>query len=328
MNTSQTYKTPFDFGAALVQPFITSGGAAFGKRLWFWTTIPLAISLILAMPLLAPHYGELMIWYQEYMQLALSGGQPDAELMGRVMQVMGKMLPGFLVVTLGMWLSAVMGEAALHRKVLRDEEYSGRPIRLGGDELRVMAAQLGVWGFLFLVYFVGIFASVIVMGLLGAILGPLGFAFGAFSILAVICFLIMFAVRLMPAAALTVRDQNVRVLGARKITKGRFWPLFGAFIVLYIGGYIAVSLVQTVGTFIVFGNLGPASQIMEEGADLAQIMEDAGQRIKNPAVMFGGLIAILAYSAVTSIWYLCLSGIGTYAASWAQDKSDMNTTFE
>lgn len=318
---------PFDFGQAVTMPFQTSGGSAFAKRLWFWTAVPLAISLLIAVPLMAPHYGPLLEWYGEYLNGVMFGEIPDGSDIRAIGALLMKMLPGYLVMMVGMWASAVIGEAALHRKALLDTEAPGRPVQLGADEGRVVGAQLCVWGLLFLIYTVGVFVAVALMGVLGAALGPVGAAFGAFSFLAIGYFVISFAVRLMPASALSVKNGRLTVMQARAITKGKFWPLFGAFVVMFIGGSIVVNVVQSFGALVVFGSANPAADVLTEGGDMAAMMENAAQRVKNPLVIFGGVICVLAYSAAVSLWYLCLSGIGTYAVKWAQGEG-VETTFD
>ena len=317
---------PFDFGEAMIQPFRTSGGADFAKRLWFWVTIPIALALIIAVPLMAPHYGDMLVWQAEYMEAAMSGEPPSPEVFDGVVPLLKKMVPGYLVMMLGMWLAAVMGEAALHRKILLGTENSGRPIRFGGDELRVMLAQICVWGVLLILYFFGIIASIAFAAAIGAVAGPIGAALASFAILAALYFVFHYAVRLMPASALSVRDGQLRVWSATKVTKGKFWPLFGAFVLVYIGGTIISMVITQLGSLVVFGG-NPAAEALKPGGDIIVIMEDAARRIKNPLVILGGVLCVVAYAALMSIWFLCLSGIGTYAVRNVQGE-DVTATFD
>lgn len=326
MSTSQP-SAPFDFGKAVTMPFQTSGGSAFAKRLWFWTTIPLTLTFLIAVPLMASQYGALLEWYADYMTSVMGGDLPDDSDMAAFVPIMKAMIPGYLVLMFGMWISAVMGEAALHRKALLNVEQGSRPIRFGGDEGRVMLAQICVWGIILLVYTLAVFAAVLLIALLSAVMGSVGAALGAFSFIGVIAVVLSFAVRLMPASALTVKNAKLTVMEARRITKGKFWPLLGAFLVIYIGGSIVISVVQSFGMLLAFGSANPAADVMINGGDMSAIMEGAAERVKNPLVIFGGIICIIAYAAVTALWFLCLSGIGTYAALWAQGDS-VDSTFD
>ena len=317
---------PFDFGEAMIQPFRTSDGADFAKRLWFWVTIPIALSLIIAVPLMAPYYGDLLVWQADYMEAVMSGKPPTPDLFDDVGPLLKKMIPGYIIMMGGMWLAAVMGEAALHRKILLGSEAPVRPIKLGADELRVWLAQICVWAILITVYTVGSVVVIAFMAALGAAAGPLGAAFAAFGFLVVLYFVIHYSVRLMPASALSVRDGQLRIWSARKLTKGRFWPLFGAFVLVYIGGTIISTVITQLGSLIVFGG-NPAAEAMAPGGDITLIMEDAARRIKNPLVILGGVLCVVAYAALMSIWFLCLSGIGTYAVRNAKGE-DVTATFD
>jgi len=314
-------QTPFDFGAAVTQLFQTSGGAQFGRRLWFWTTLPIAISLLIAVPLMAPHYGDIVIWYGELLSDAMSGGTGD---LGDIGGVLRKMLPGYLVMMFGIWGGWVMGEAALHRKALLNFETPGRPIRLGADELRVFVAQLGVMAISMAFYF----GAIILGAVFASILGGFGALLFFFIILAALYFMINFFIRLYPAGALSVREGEQRLMSAREVSKGKFWQLFGAFIVVYIAGYVAITIAQTIGMSIVFGDANLTTAMMSGDMDgLRQAVDDSALRLKNPLVILGGVLAIILYSACLSLMYLSISGVGSYAVRWWAGDNDTADTF-
>ena len=317
---------PFDFGEAMIQPFRTSGGADFAKRLWFWVTIPIALALIIAVPMIAPHFGGTLVWQAEYMEAMASGAEPGAEMFSEMWAAFKPVMPGYGVMLLGMWIAAIMGEAALHRKVLLGTEFAGRPVRFGADEFRVLGAQLSVWTLIYIMMVLGLTLAIMFSALIGAVLGAVGAALAAFSMLPVFYFAIHYSVRLIPASALSVKEGSLRVLSARHISKGRFWPLFGAFLLVYIGGTIISTVITQLGYLIVFGG-NPAAEAILPDADIPVIMEDAARRIKNPLVILGGVLCVVAYAALISIWFLCLSGIGTYAVRNVQGE-DVTATFD
>lgn len=318
MNSVQT---PFDFGAAVTQLFQTSGGAQFGRRLWFWTTLPIAISVLIAVPLMAPHYGDIVIWYGELLQDTMSGSPGDLGNMGAIF---GKMLPGYLILTVGIWASWVLGEAALHRKALLNFEAPGRPIRLGADELRVFVAQLGVMA-ISMAFYIG---AIVVGAIFAAMLGGVGALLMVVAIFAALYFIVNFFIRLYPAGALSVREGEQRLMSAREVTKGKFWQLFGAFIVVYIAGYVAITIVQTIGMSIVFGDANlTTAMISGDTESLRQAVDDSALRLKNPFVILGGVITIIIYSACLSMMYLSMSGIGAYAVRWWAGDKDTADTF-
>lgn len=162
-----------------------------------------------------------------------------------------------ITVTVGI-LFWVMFEGAIQRRYVRNE---GFRIKLGGDEGRLFVVGL-VW-LLFLIaayfafaIFVGIFTFI------GAMIDPvLGGIMAFLSTLTALGVWIYLAVRLSAASALTVRDRQIRFPSSMKVTKGRFWTLFGAFLILslivvavYVVGFILLFTVIFTGIGIDFSD--------------------------------------------------------------------------
>jgi len=200
---------------------------------------------------------------------------------------------------------------------LEDSEGSRRPIRFGRDELRVMLAQLGVWGLFFTVYIgslVLIFA-VAVIPVLGAIV-----AF--FGIFAMIALFIYVPVKFAPAAALSVVNERAHLLAAQHVTKHRFWPLFGAYIVVFIGGYVLITIVMTLVLMLVTGDSNFMITMYGLGSeDPATAMAAAGERLKNPLFMLIGVLGIILYSAAYAFWLLTIGGVASYAVKWWREDN-------
>ena len=145
---------------------------------------------------------------------------------------------GFLgaVIPLELVLFSVLG-AAVFRAVLRPHEKGLARLKLGGDELRmaILWIELG-----FLLWVVGavvmvsvaIVASVIVT-VLKAPIGE-GLVTAAVCYLAVLAVMVWLSVRLSLAAPLTFATRKVQLFAAWKLTRGRFWPLFGCYLLSFI----------------------------------------------------------------------------------------------
>lgn len=298
----------FKFEEAVTQAFHTSGGKQFGWRLVFWTAVVVSIFSLIAIPMMMPHYGELLSLNQQNMQ-ALMGGEAnsiDSEAMNGLLL---KMAPAYLIWMGGYWLAWVMAEAALHRKVLHGTEAPKRPLRLGKDELRVWLAQLGVFGILLLIYSFGIFGFTIF-----AALGGAAMILAVIAIIALPFLLLLASVRLAPAAALSIQNNKTHVFAAKDLTKGKFWTLFPPYLVTFLGGYIALYIVMIIAVGLVTGdsNFFMTMSGFGEG-DPADIMAAAGERFKNPLVMLMGILALIAYSAVYALWMVCLIGVSSHA---------------
>jgi len=305
-------RTPFDFVQAVTAMFQTSGGRVFAFRLLFWTTAGMAIVTLIALPFILPYYGPLLDSNQSTMQAVMKGEAPPTTDPDAMMAALkGMMLPGFLMM-LGFWAAYAAGEAALHRKVLLGHENPKRPIRFGADELRVMLAQLGVWGAWFLVYIggvivIGLFAVIPVLGIILAILG----------VIFMMLMMVYLPVRLAPAAALSVRNSRSHLIAARHITKRRFWPLFGAYLVVFLGGYFLIYAVLLAVVILVTGDPNFLLSVYGMGDSLpSEVMAQAGERLNNPFYMIIGVLGVILYSFAYAFWLLSIAGVGAYAVKW------------
>ena len=294
----------FSFESATRQLFRTSGGRPFALRVWFWTAMATAVALFVALPFIAPGYGELMAISAEINEATLSGEPITSELSSAMFAAMGDMLPGYILIMLGPWFAAIAGEAALHRKLFRDEERERIPLRFGRDEFRIVLSQLAVFGLMFLVYILGILLTAITFGIGALVAFP-----------AMLFFLVWLPLRHCTAGALSVHDEAIRVTQSRATTKHRAGPLFGAYLFVWFVGYVAVYGVVLTVVLLIAGDaaiIGAASGL---GGDTDSI-SGFGERLRNPLFMLLAVLGIVAYAAVASLWYLTQSGVGAYALRW------------
>ncbi len=303
----------YKFEHAVTQAFRTSGGKQFGWRLIFWTTAALTIVSLITWPMIMPHYGDLLAINQQNMQ-AIMGGEPNSVDSRAMNQLMLKMAPTYGLLMLGYWLTWVACEAALHRKVLNNSEAPRQPLRLGQDELRVWFAQLGVFGLIIAIYVFGLLALMLVIGIFAAVAPFLGALIGVVGVIAYICLLLLASVRLAPAAGLSIANNKTHVLAAKGLTKGRFWTLLPAYIVVFIGGYVLMSVIMMFGVGLVTGNPDFVMTMSGLGTDdPEEVMAAAAQRLKNPLWMLVGILSMIAYCAAYALWMVSLIGISSHA---------------
>ncbi len=148
-----------------------------------------------------------------------------------------------LPVSLGIW---VVFEAASQRRFIRGD---GFRLRLGADEGRMAVVGL-IWIALLI-------AAYIAFAILAAIVAGIAFAFGGTGVGIAMLVLVMLAgfggglwlfARLSPAGALSIRDQQIRFFEAWRVTKGKTWTLFGAYLTLFlIAAFIALLLYGIIG---------------------------------------------------------------------------------
>jgi hypothetical protein len=141
-----------------------------------------------------------------------------------LMPIVGRIAPSyFLFVMVALGFNSVLA-AAMIRAVLRPSESRLGFLRFGADELR----QLGLAILTFLLFLAANF------GLFGVIFGSASSPAGGFvlvvGVLGGFAALIYVAVRLSLAPALTFESRRINLLGSWALTRGRFWPLLGAYV--------------------------------------------------------------------------------------------------
>ncbi len=304
----------FDFSAAITQLFRTQDGKFFAKRLWFWASAAYAIAMLVTFPFIIKYYPDLLEANWHNMKAMMDGRTPDNMAL---LAILPKMLPSYLFLMVSMLAIGAAVETALHRKVLFNEEEQGVPLRFGAVQLRVLLAQLAVWIIWFLVYTIGVVVLALFIAALASAVPILGIIIGVVGFIALMCLLVFLPISLAPAAALTVNNNRLQVMGARKVSKGIFWNLLGAYLVVVIGGYILIYVVMTIGVIVVTGDTAFLEALSGMGAENPKIaFEAAAERFKNPLVMLMGIIAIFAYAGAYAAYTLSISGISSYTVKW------------
>lgn len=234
------------------------------------------------------------------------GPEPAPEEIGAIlpafMAFYGVMTPFALV------LQSMLG-AAVYRTVLRPDEGGRFQLKLGADEVRLVLVNL-ILSVLF-----GVGAGV-VFGVVGGVAGALavvgGFLGGFVAFLLVVaalCAIILAAVRLSLAGPITFDERKIALFQSWSLTKGRFWPLLGAYllalalaiVVGLLGLVIFTGLAAVLG-----GGLGAA------GAAINPTAPDLGSLMTSPLTL-----AFVAFSGLMSTLQLVILG-GVFAHAYAQ----------
>lgn len=207
-------------------------------------------------------------------------------------------------VSLGLW---VIFEAASQRRYMRGDGFS---LRLGADEGRMAVVGL-IWVALLI-------AAYIVFLIPVAIVAGLSFAFGGAAVGIVmmiitlvagfVVFLWLFA-RLSPAGALTIRDQQIRFFEAWRVTKGRAWPLFWAYFVLFLIVGFVVFVLYAIAGGVALAQFLP---LMQDGAepDAAAVM----QVLSQPSVWGPAGLALVLNAVINGVFVHALGGPAALAA--------------
>jgi hypothetical protein len=146
--------------------------------------------------------------------------------------------------------------AAVQRAVLKPAQQGFFYLRLGMDELRMLALTI-----LFLVvYYLALIALVVLSAVIGAATGSAGAAVAMVLLVFVgmIVFTAWYFVRFGLAFPLTILREKIVIGEAWRITRGRFWPLFAASLVVFVIMMLLWTIVSTLLNFTYFQDLAQA----------------------------------------------------------------------
>lgn len=234
-----------------------TGFGVVAKRPWllfWWTLLHIAFigaSSLLTVTIAGPDMTQMMALQSQY-------APADPERQAQIFALMGHVLPLYLALFPLMLVFYAVLYAAMNRAVLRPSKSAFGYLRLGVDEWRqfllflwVLVVGLGAYIAVLLITAIVVFAGAAVfaamhksgynvaVGTGGTTLGVIGF---------ILLYLAAYAyvlVRLSLASAMTFDTGKVSLLTSWRLTKGRFWTLFGAYVLAVIFSLV-VSLLGLV----------------------------------------------------------------------------------
>jgi hypothetical protein len=241
------------------------------------------------------------------------------------------MMPPQSVMAIGLWyflflifayLLFAAYEAACLRWMIRGEIKGVFGLALDADTFRVYFTYW-LWFLLIMAAYV-VCAMLMLFGIAGAAvgaqgnpdaLGPMGLII-LIVVLGIIVALIYFGVRFAPAAATSIARRRFAFFDAWTVTKGRFWPLLGSFVLLWLMYFVGVMTLSIIGGFAM--GAGMMAQV-QSGAEPAT-PEEAFALMASPSVW---IPLALIYGLVivgVALFYVALFGVNARAAQAALEE--------
>ena len=256
---------------------------------------------------------------------AAAGVPPSMDAMMPPQSVMS-IMPAYFLFLLGYYILLAAYEAACLRWMIHGETGGLFGLSLGADTWRVYFSYW-IWFLLLITFYIvcaivagGAMASVF-MGMQGgaepspaAVIIPL--VLGLLVVLA----LIYFSVRLAPAAATSVARRKFAFFDAWKVSKGRFWGLLGAFVLLFLMFMVFVIAVE-----VAFGVMVGMTAMNSVGQAEPQSAEEAFRAFATPQYMAGIVALIVAITIASFLFYIALFGVNARAASLALEEGKITS---
>jgi hypothetical protein len=274
------------------------------------TLVYLACSLLIGGVFIAaawPWIAPLVTWYMAVLHAVASGVTPPDPPIASLAGV----LPFYaLAALLGILLYAAF-EAACLRWLVRGQTGGPLGLSLGADTWRVLLTYLVWLGLAFLAFcVVGVFYFAI--NALGHAVPALSFLtvmIGALAPLAIIAGMIYFGVRMSPAAASSVSQQRFAFFSAWSATRGRFWELLGAFIIVFVAYFVISYVLQTIIQLPVQAQMmGLMTEMMQSG-DTQALMQRMQELLLTPLVMGVLAVNVLVSTVLAMLLYVTWFGV-------------------
>jgi hypothetical protein len=209
--------------------------------------------------------------------------------------------------------------AAAFRAVLRPEERGIAFLRLGGDELRIVALTLLFGIVVYLVLVISSVLSVILGLLVGGreSFGPLvGAIFGGVGVAALFCIFVQ--VRLALAFPLTLLRGRFVLAESWGLTRGHFWALLGALLVIFLFLLILFGAAAALTQGAYWGEVLRGGGFGADGVREATARQAASQLAVTPMTVAGWIASGIAGGVMVALF----GGATATAARLLTDDTD------
>lgn len=272
------------------------------KTVAIWAGIMAVLSFVVAVLVLST-FGDKLTALTEALE-----ADPDPQT---TMAAMSGLWPLFLSSMLYVLITNSVLVAAVNRMVLRPHDSAGAYLRLGGAELRQAAVQVLLYLVLFGAYFAGVIVLAILAGLGTAIGGQgLGVLLGLVSFMALLAGLVLLSVRLSFVSTLAFDTGRIDLKASWDMTKGRFWPLFGTYLiatvlaaVVYLLLFVMIAAVGSIAAIAVGGGLASVGDALQnEAKSLKDLLSVSGVISSLLQGLMSVLVSLIVFAPAPTIY--------------------------
>lgn len=267
--------------------------------------------------LLRAQPGAIAIWTLLYLAISLLGLAIMFPVMSAMAATPAPDLAGMQSAMAWMWLydlllfvAITVIFAGVFRAVFWPEQRGLAYLRLGSDEFLLIVLMILFAVAAFVVTVVAMLIGALIVGVIGATAGyAAAAALGVILAIALACVAIWLEVRLSLAFPLTVLRKRLTIGEAWRLTRGRFWTLFGAYLVSAV---IVVVLSAIVIWPMMASYFTDALHASGDPQQMSQVMQAQMARILHP-----GIATIVSWVLAGLVYTIGLALIGGVQASAA-----------
>jgi hypothetical protein len=233
------------------------------------------------------------------------------------------MVPGGIAVGLVCLVLFAAFEAACLRWLVRGEKGGGLfGLTLGADTWRVLLTYL-VWLLLFIAFSIAValfYVAVSAFSSLGGAATWVAMLLGALAPLGFVALLLWGAVRLAPAAATSVARRRFAFFGALSVTRTHYWPLLGAFIILYVGYFVAATIVGQIAQIPMQQAMAPMLREMMSG-NVGAMATQMQEVMAQPSYMAFVVVYSVVSAIIATVFYIATFGVNARAMQAAGEAA-------
>ncbi len=237
----------------------------------FWALIQFAVSLIGGATLVAIAGPDLM----RLRALGAAAGVKDG---GDALALLGRLAPAYGLMFLFVLAFSPLLYAAMNRAVMKPADDRFGYFRLGADEVRQFLLMLLTFAVVLGGYLAVILVALVVTTIVALAAKPAAGLAAVLIGLAAAGAAIFLAVRLSLASAQTFATGKVNLFGSWALTRGRFWPILGTYVLTgaFAGVVYVLWFVLSFALVAVIGGMGAlAVNLQPDLSSLAAFLSPA-----------------------------------------------------